>query len=70
MNAVMACGLPEPLLNESYSLVASPVKASPGASFVSLVHSRMLFVAGYDRKLRCLSRCIEGENLCPHMVKG
>ena len=40
------------------------------ASFVSLIHSRMLFVARYDRKLRCLSRCIERENLCPHMVKG
>ena len=70
MNAVMVCGLPEPLLNGYYSLVALPVKASLGASFVSLIHSRMLFVAGYDRKPRYLSRYIEGENLCPHMVKG
>ena len=51
MNAVMACGLPKPLLNgltrsSPYGrrLMRFPAQVSSGASFVSLVHSLMLFI--------------------------
>ena len=49
VNAVMACGLPKPLLNgltrsSPYGrrLMRFPAQVSYGASFVSLVHSLML----------------------------